>query len=117
MGIRDQVARIIDRHEWSSPSGGTRGQQIANSLAAKGLLRIEQEARPLHRIVDGDVIILTVADVVPGLKRSVLYEVTHPVDLDDGLLSLWGRPSGSAPGATRRILVGPADMIVWRLRD
>jgi hypothetical protein len=117
MGIRDQVARIIDRHEWSRLDGGSNGQQIASDLAAKGLLRIQQQPEAMHRIKAGDVLLITHADVVPEVKTTVLYEVTEKVELGDGDIMLRGHRTGSDPSHTGRILTAPANMLVWKLVD
>jgi hypothetical protein len=117
MNVRDQVARIIDRHEWSRLDGGSNGQQIADDLAAKGLLHTAEEPVAMHQVKPGDVILITHADVVPQVVVVHLYEIVEPVELGDGDITLRGHRTGADPSHTGRILTGPANMILRKLVD
>jgi hypothetical protein len=116
MNVRDQVARIIDRHEWSRLDGGSNGQQIAADLAAKGLLRIEERPEALHRLKSGDIIVICLGDVVPGIENPRLYQITDPRQWD-GHVYLIGFPVGSDETKAYEFLSGPANMIVRKVVD
>lgn len=117
MGVRDQVARIIDRHQWSRLDGGTYGQQIAADLAAKGLLRIQEKPEALHRIKAGDVILVHFADVIPEVQIPVLYEITEPEELDDGTIELTGRRAGNPDAEPEFVLRGAPNLILRKVVD
>lgn len=113
MNIVAEVARIIDRHEWSRLDGGSYGQQIASDLAAKGLLRTQEEPAALHQLTPGSVILMHHIDVVPEVLIPKLYEISNAEELDDGDIEIRGHILGG--NGDGRILVGPANMIVRKV--